>query len=132
MHRTVVRMSDPTEEFFDQLGRHGHERLLKKTTGSIRFDIDHDGGTDHWLVAITNGAVRVSREDRGADTVLHIEKVFFERMARGGVHPLAAWLRSDIVCEGRFRFLVLLERLFPPPPAARHPRAFAREHGWRK
>jgi hypothetical protein len=123
-------MSDPTEEFFDQLGR--QERLPKNTNGSIRFDLEHDGGIDHWFVAIINGAIRVSREDRGADTVIRTDRVVFERMARGETRPLAAWLRTDIVCDGQFRFVALLVRLFPQPPGARHPRAFAREHGWLK
>jgi hypothetical protein len=50
-------------------------------------------------------------------------------MARGEAKPLAAWLRNDIIAEGRFRFVVLLERLFPAPPGARHPRAFSGERG---
>jgi hypothetical protein len=120
-------MSDPTEEFFDELGRHGHERLLKKSRGTIRFELEHDGRVDHWFLAIDSGEVRVSREERDADMVIHTERAFFERMARGEAKPLAAWLRSDIVGEGQFRFIVLLERLFPPPPGAHHPRALARQ-----
>jgi putative sterol carrier protein len=127
--RTVVRMSDPTEEFFDELGRHGHERLLKKSSGSIRFDLAHDGRVDHWFVAIANGDVRVSREERGADMVIHAERAFFERLARGEAKPLSAWLRNDIVADGQFRFILLLERLFPPPPGAHHPRTLAGDRG---
>jgi SCP-2 sterol transfer family len=122
-------MSDPTEEFFAELGRHGHERLLKKTNGTIRFDLEHAGGVDHWLVAISNGEVRVSREDRDADTVIHAEQASFERLARGDDKPLAAWLRNDIVGDGRFEFIVLLERLFPQRPGARHPRTLAGDRG---
>jgi hypothetical protein len=32
-------MTDPTAEFFDELGRRGHEPLLEKATGTLRFDI---------------------------------------------------------------------------------------------
>ncbi|WP_422733287.1 SCP2 sterol-binding domain-containing protein [Micromonospora sp. WMMD558] len=116
-------MSEATETFFAGLVRHGHERLTRKTCGSIRFDLIHPDGTDHWLVTIDRGTVRVTREARTADTVIHADESLFERMARGEVKPLSAWLRNDITTEGQFRYVVLLERLFAPPPGARHPRA---------
>ena len=122
-------MSDATKEFFQELGRHGHERLLRKTNGTIRFDLEHRHGIDHWFVAITNGEVRVSQEDRDADTVIRTDQAFFERLARGEAIPLPAWLRNDITSEGEFRLVVLLERLFPPPPGARHPRALVDGRG---
>lgn len=124
-------MSDATREFFDELDRHGSERVLKKTNGTIRFDLEHDHTIDHWLVTITNGDVQVSREERGADCVICADNAFFDRMARGEEKPLPAWLRNEITSEGQYRFIVLLERLFPETPGARHPRAFAREHGGR-
>lgn len=116
-------MADVTEEFFDQLGRRGHERLTATTTGTIRFDLAHEEGVDRWLVTITNGEVEVSREERDADTIIRTGTAFFERMLRGEAKPLPAWLRNDITSEGEFRFIVLLERLFAEPPGSRHPRA---------
>jgi hypothetical protein len=119
-------MSDATEDFFDELGRRGHQRLLTKTTGTIRFDVTNDHGVDHWFVSISKGEVRVSKEERDADTLIRTDHEFFGRMARGEARPLPAWLRNDIISEGEFRFVVLLERLFPPMPGAAHPRTFAR------
>lgn len=119
-------MSAATEEFFDQLGRRGHERLTAKTTGTIRFDLEHEGGVDRWLVTIADGEVEVSREEREADTVIRTDVAFFDRMARGEAKPLSAWLRNDITSEGEFRFIVLLERLFPGPRGSRHPRDLRR------
>jgi putative sterol carrier protein len=124
-------MSDATREFFDELGRRGHERLLKKTAGTIRFDLEHDHGIDHWLVVIRNGAVSVSKENRDADTVIRTDSAFFDRLARGDAHPLSSWLRNDITSEGKFQFVVLLERLFAPPLGARHPRTLAQDRGGR-
>jgi putative sterol carrier protein len=120
-------MPNATEEFFHELDRRGHERLLRKTTATIRFDLAHDHGVDHWFVSISKGDVRVSKEDRDADTVIRTDTEFFHRMTRGEVKPLPAWLRNDITSEGEFRFVVLLERLFPAAPGGHHPRAFARE-----
>lgn len=127
--RGVVRVSDATRRFFDELARHGHERLLKKTAGTIRFDLAHNQGVDHWLVVIRNGAVSVSEEKSDADMVIRTDRAFFDRMARGEAKPLPAWLRNDITSVGAFRFIVLLERLFAPPPRARHPRAPALDPG---
>ncbi|WP_319460174.1 SCP2 sterol-binding domain-containing protein [Micromonospora sp. RTP1Z1] len=125
-------MSHATREFFDELDRRGSERLLKKTTGTIRFDLEHGHGIDHWLVTIINGDIRVSREERDADCVIRADNAFFDRMARGEEKPLPAWLRNEITSEGQYRFIVLLERLFRETPGARHPRTFARERGGRR
>ncbi|MEU5950218.1 hypothetical protein ABZ793_32380 [Micromonospora sp. NPDC047465] len=50
-------MSEATRKFFDALERHGHERLLKKTNGTIRFDLERDHEVDHWFVEIRSGAI---------------------------------------------------------------------------
>ena len=122
-------MSETTREFFDALERHGHERVLKKTNGTIRFDLEHDHEVDHWFVEIRGGAVRVSQQNSDADTVVRSDNAFFDRMVRGEAKPLPAWLRNDITTEWKFQFIVLLERLFAPPPGARHPRMAVRDGG---
>ncbi|MGC5020091.1 SCP2 sterol-binding domain-containing protein [Micromonospora sp. DT47] len=124
-------MSETIREFFDALERHGHERLLKKTNGTIRFDLEHDHEVDHWFVEIRGGVVRVSQKNSDADTVIRSDNAFFDRMVRGEIKPLPAWLRNEITTEGKFQFIVLLERLFAPPPGARHPRMAARDRGGR-
>lgn len=116
-------MSDPIEAFFAQLARGAPQRLLRRTAGTIRFELDGPGGVEIWHLSIADGRVAVSRTERPADTVIRTDREFFARMARGEAKPLTAWLRNDITAEGRFRFVVLLERLFPPPPGGRHPRA---------
>ncbi|OKI51489.1 SCP2 sterol-binding domain-containing protein [Micromonospora sp. CB01531] len=121
-------MSKATIKFFEALARHGHERLLKKTNGTIRFDLERDDEVDHWFVEIHGGTVRVSQQNSDADTVIRSDNAFFDRMLRGEAKPLPAWLRNDITFEGQFRLIILLERLFAPPPGARHPRAAARDH----
>jgi hypothetical protein len=124
-------MSQATERYFAELVRHGHERLQRKTTGTIRFDLVHDQGVDQWLVEIDQGTVRVSREAREADLIVRTDRDYFDRLAWGEAKPLPAWLRNDIITEGKFRYLLLLERLFAPPPGARHPRDLVRREGQR-
>ncbi|MET7968845.1 SCP2 sterol-binding domain-containing protein [Micromonospora sp. NPDC005305] len=115
-------MSDPIDVFFAQLARQAPERLLHRTTGTIRFELEGTDALDVWHLTIHDGRLAVEHRARYADTVIRTRRDFFVRMARGEVRPLAAWLRNDITADGHFRFVVLLERLFPAPPGARHPR----------
>ncbi|WP_433528579.1 SCP2 sterol-binding domain-containing protein [Micromonospora sp. CA-263727] len=122
-------MSEAVRDFFDDLARSGG-RMLGQVSGTVRFDLAGPDGLDHWLVTIDRGRVVVSQggaED--ADTVIHTDEAFFLRMARGEVKPLPAWLRNDFTADGEFRFVVVLERLFAPPPGARHPREVAGHAG---
>jgi hypothetical protein len=122
-------VSDPIEAYFAQIARRAPERLLRRTAGTIRFELEEADTLDVWHLTIADGRIAVDHRARDADTVIRTRRDFFVRMARGEAKPLAAWLRNDIIAEGRFRFVVLLERLFPAPPGARHPRAFSGERG---
>lgn len=120
-------MTHPTAKFFDELGRRGHEPLLARIEGTMRFDLEHDQQTDHWLVTITRGDVTVSREERAADLVVHADRTFFDRIASGEIRPLVAWLQNGVLIQGRSQLFILLERLIPPRPQGRHPVAAGEE-----
>ncbi|WP_446215055.1 SCP2 sterol-binding domain-containing protein [Micromonospora sp. IBHARD004] len=122
-------MSDPAAEFFDRLGRRGHEPLLEEATGTTRFDLEHAHGVDHWLVTIMNGDLQVSREKSDADCVIRTDKALFGRFVSGEAHLYTAWVRNELRAEGDVRLARLFERVFPGPPGAHHPRGFARERG---
>jgi putative sterol carrier protein len=115
-------MADLTKEFFDDLSRRGHEPLVDKADGSVRFDITDADHTDHWLVTIEHGDVRVSHAHADADCVVHGDRALFERMAGGEVNGMAAMLRGEIWFDGNPELLVLVQRLFPDPPGAPHGR----------
>ena len=108
--------SDATAEFFDELGRRGHEPLLSKVTGSARFDVVARARTEHWLVSIDKGEIGVSRGMAAADAVLRVDKGPFERVLAGELNLMAAVLRGEVAVEGDPRLLVRLQRLFPRPP----------------
>jgi hypothetical protein len=59
IHPTGAEMSDEIEGFFHELGGRGHEPLLAKVTGSVRFDVVDGDRTDRWLVTINRGDVTV-------------------------------------------------------------------------
>jgi hypothetical protein len=112
-------MKDATTEFMNELGRRGHDPLLRKVNETVRFDVVN-GKTDRWLVRIDNGDVTVSHKGGAADTVIRADRELFGRMARGEANPVASVLRGDVAWEGAWKNLVAVQRLFPGPPAASH------------
>jgi putative sterol carrier protein len=124
-------MTDPTVDFFEELGRRGHEPLLAKATGSIRVDLSHNGETDRWLVEVDKGDITVSQKSGAADLEIAAEKAFFDRVAAGEVNATAAYLRGALTGQGDWELLVLFQRLLPGPPRQRRKRR-ARGTGTRK
>jgi hypothetical protein len=118
----VDRGSTPTAEFFEQLGRRGHEPVLEEVVGTIRFDLTDEHGTDQWYVTINNGDVRVSRESGPADCVVHVEPAVFDQFVTGQLHTMPAWLRHLFWVDGNVVIWRIFDHLFPGPAHARHPR----------
>jgi putative sterol carrier protein len=108
-----------TDEFFDQLSRRGHEVLLQRASGTVRFDLKHGNGTEHWLIAIDKGDVEVSRKNVKADCVIHTDGDLFEEIAGGRVNVFSAYLRGVVNIEGAPELAILFQRLFPGPPNSR-------------
>ncbi|HEX2361300.1 MAG TPA: SCP2 sterol-binding domain-containing protein [Jiangellaceae bacterium] len=111
-------MTDSTAEFFQDLDRRGHEPLLEKASGTVRFDLSVGSGTEHWLLAFDDGDVSVSREHRAADCVVRTDKKVFDGLATGKLNGLTAYLRGEIGLEGNPELLVLVQRVFPAPATA--------------
>jgi putative sterol carrier protein len=118
-------MGEATKEFFDQLHERGHEPLLEKATGALRFDLETDKGIDHWLVEVKKGDVTVSHKNGKADCVVRTDAALFDGMAHGRVNPMAAVLRGVVAAEGDLSLLVSFQRLFPGPPASQRAEATA-------
>ncbi|OLB76124.1 MAG: hypothetical protein AUI14_19675 [Actinobacteria bacterium 13_2_20CM_2_71_6] len=124
-------MTDPTNEFFRELGTRGNEPLLKDATATVRFDITQDRQTDRWCLQINHGNVRVSTGDAEADGVIGAGRSLFNGIARGEVNAMAALLRGELTVDGEPDLLVLCQRLFPEPPRTRDRQPGATE-GWRR
>lgn len=114
-------MVDATTRFFEELDRRGYEPLLEKTSGSLRFDLREGAHTNHWLLIVDRGRLRVRQEDREADTVVGASPTLFEEIVTGRADGLAALLRGDMTVTGDARLMVQVERIFPGPPDARGP-----------
>jgi putative sterol carrier protein len=112
-------MTDATAEFFDALVERGHEPLLEKATGTLRFDLKDGKKTDRWLIAVDKGDLAVSRQNLRADCVVSADKALFDDIASGKTNVMAALLRGAISIEGATQLVVLFQRLFPGPRRSR-------------
>jgi putative sterol carrier protein len=115
-------MTDPTAEFFEELGTRGSEPLLRRTTGTVRFDLSSGKRTERWLVAITTGDLAVSRRNLRADCVVSTDRALFDDIVTGKTHAVAAALRDELRIEGDVRLVVAFQRLFPGPSRSRRRR----------
>ena len=109
-------MTDATTKFFEQLGARGHEPLLAKATGTVRFDLTDGKRKARWFVEMEKGDVAVSHKNAKADCVVRADKTLFDGIASGRENAMAAVLRGAVGIEGQPQFLVLFQRLFPSPP----------------
>jgi putative sterol carrier protein len=112
-------MSDDVVEFFEELGRRGHEPLMAKVTGRVRFDLVDGGRTDRWLVTVDKGDTVVSHQDGPAECTIRAEQALFERLCRGEENAMAAVLRGALVCTGDVELLYAIQRILPGPPRQR-------------
>lgn len=108
-------MLSRTEDFFAELGRRGHEPLLAKASGRMRFEITQGPRTERWCVAISRGDIAVTTEDVEADTVVRADRELFDRFASGQENMMAAILRGELLVEGDLPLAVLFQRLLPGP-----------------
>jgi putative sterol carrier protein len=104
---------DPAERFFAALAERGHEPLLRKASGSTRFEIADGRRTRRWVVAVSNGDISVTKGGGEATCVVRAEKAVFDKVTSGRLNAVAAVLRGDLEVEGDWRLLVRMQRLFP-------------------
>jgi putative sterol carrier protein len=112
-------MADATTTFFEELGKRGHEPLVAKARGSVRFDVTDGRRTESWLVQLDRGNINVSSSGGAADCVFRTSREIFDRVASGKLNAVAARLRNEIAVEGDLQLAVLFQRLLPGPPARR-------------
>jgi glycogen debranching enzyme len=98
-------MGEEAATFFEDLRRRGHDPLLEKAEGAIRFDLVDDGELEHWLVRLDRGAVAVSRRRARADCVVRAERTLFDAFARGEANAISLSVDDLRYFETRF-FLV--------------------------
>ena len=122
-------MTDSAVEFFEELGRRGHEPLLAKVTGRVRFELMEGSRTDPWLVTIDKGDLTVSHGPGDADCAVRGDKALFDELACGRANAMSSVLRGALVCTGDVDLLMAIQRIFPAPPRERESEDSARSAG---
>jgi hypothetical protein len=116
--RGAPSMTASIVEFLDDLGRRdGHEPLLARVSATVRFDITDGARTEHRLLTVDHGEVRVSDETPMADCVMGGDRAVFDAMLAGRTTAMAALLRGELAVRGDPELLVLIQRVFPGRPA---------------
>ena len=108
-------MATSIAEFFDELSRRGHEPLLERVGATVRFDITDGDRTEHRLVRIDRGDIRMSAAEGPADCVLSGERAMFDAIIGGRMTVMVALLLGVLAIDGDPELLVLTQRLFPGP-----------------
>jgi len=111
-------LSDPTVEFFADLGSRGHEPMLRRATGTLRFDLVDGTSKAQWSVALKKGDVSVSQASAEADCVVTTDRSLFDAIVLGEKNAMAAVIRGEIGVEGDTELLVLFQRVFVGPAAS--------------
>nr|WP_203919619.1 SCP2 sterol-binding domain-containing protein [Rugosimonospora africana]GIH16009.1 hypothetical protein Raf01_41810 [Rugosimonospora africana] len=118
-------MTSPGREFFDEINRLGHDRLLEKATGTVRIDLTRDSVVESWFITINAGDISASRENTSVDAVLRADHASFDQIASGEMNATAAIARGQVTVRGDSRLLIQLVRLFPARPGTAHRRLVA-------
>ena len=116
---SAPRMPDSAVEFFEELGRRGHEPLLGKVTGRVRFELEDGDRDDTWLVDIRRGDVTVSHGAGDAECTIRGERALVDDVATGRANAMSAVLRGGLQCTGDVELLLAVQRIFPGPPRER-------------
>lgn len=111
-------MTSRTEEFFQALGRHGHEPVLAKVTGTIGFEILQGPQRQTWTVTIRAGDITVSRAPTRSDALVRVGREVFDRTVTGEESLFAAMVRGEAQVEGDIALLVVSLPRLPRPADA--------------
>jgi alkyl sulfatase BDS1-like metallo-beta-lactamase superfamily hydrolase len=113
---SLTTTADPISQFFANLAAPGHLATFEGHSATLRFDVDDGGQVQHWYVAVNNGDVAVTRQNKGADAVIHVDRAPFEAIVTGRMNAMAALLRGVLTCEGSMAALMMFQRCLPGPP----------------
>ncbi|MEU8183300.1 SCP2 sterol-binding domain-containing protein [Micromonospora sp. NPDC049044] len=119
-------MGATAAQYLQQLDAGRRPNLPETTAGTLRLDIGGDGCTEHWYLTVCDQHVRVTRSADDADLVVRADRLVFDRMVNGELHPGSAMLRNELTMRGDMHLLMVLRRIFAGPANARHPRELGR------
>jgi len=118
-------VTDAADKLFARLGAAEGLPVLKRTNGTMLFELKDGKRSERWRLIVDKGEIAVARGSGASDCVLRADRKLFARMAAGEVNAFAAVLRGAVTIEGDPRLLVLFQRLLPGPPSRRQARRSA-------
>jgi putative sterol carrier protein len=103
-----------TRDFFERIAEQGFDPRLGQAKGSLLFEVS---GTrsEHWLVVLDRGAIRVSQEDGEPDVTVTADEETFDGIVEGRLNATTATLRGLVQMGGDVDLLFYFQRLFPSP-----------------
>lgn len=110
--------ADPISQFFADLAAPGHLATFEGDSATLRFDVLDGNQVQHWYVAVSDGDVAVTRQNKAADAIIHIDRPHFEAIVTGRLNAQAALLRGLLTCEGSIAALMMFQRCLPGPPGS--------------
>lgn len=110
-----MEQTDPTAAFFSALEGRGHEPLLSRASGALRFELADGDQIKRWNVQLDGGKVSVSRKAGPAACTVRADKALFDRIVTGDANAMASFLRGGVNVTGDSELLVLFQRLFRGP-----------------
>lgn len=87
--------------------------MLKRLSGTMRWDVVDGDRTENRLVRIDHGDIQVTTSEEAADCVIIAERAVCNDVINGHTSALAAVLRGEATVEGDLELMVLAQRLFP-------------------
>ena len=105
-------MTNPTQEFFDDVARRGHEPMLERLSATVRWDITDGDQVEHRVITIEHGDLSVTVGHEPADCVITLERAVCDDVVTGRTSALAALLRGAAAVEGDPELMILTQRLF--------------------
>jgi len=115
---SLTMTADPISQFFADLAAPGHLATFEGDSATLRFDVRDGGQVHHWYVAVSNGDVAVTRQNKAADAVINVERAPFQAIVTGRMNGQAALLRGVLTCEGSMAALMMFQRCLPGPPGS--------------
>ena len=113
---SLTTTADPISQFFANLAAPGHLATFEGDSATLRFDVRDAGQVHHWYVTVKDGDVAVTRQNKAADAVIHVERPEFEAMVAGRLNAQASLLRGVLTCEGSLAAFLMFQRALPGPP----------------
>ncbi|GAA1768591.1 SCP2 sterol-binding domain-containing protein [Luedemannella helvata] len=92
-------MTDVIMEYLNELERSDDVPILRRASGTMRFDIEGENAIQRWLVTMNRGQISVKRSNAPANCVVRGDRAIIEKMINGELNPLAGMLRGLVQVE---------------------------------